>query len=247
MTMRRGPEAADNGWSRRLVVPGLVIWLGLLVLVFGVIVFLVLSNDDGGDGTGSLVDSEGSAGDVAAASSSIRVAGSSTTTTTTTAHVVPTPVEPARTARPDTLIAQWEQDNALCLEAQSYAEPDASLVEGCDRRIAAEDDLRAMGWCYGPEEAERDERSWQQCGPEGPDCDRIPSDMGLDPSYIIQVCEDGWAYVDECSECGGDSQSIIKWDGTRWARYTAFPTAMCRDELVRAGAPASVLGTYWTC
>jgi Tfp pilus assembly protein PilP len=75
---------------------------------------------------------------------------------------------------------------------------------------------------------------------------KIAGDLGAGVTVIEGLCLDGWAYV-TTNELG-DSQFIARYDGSRWTNYVAFPTPMCRSEIVAAGAPLSIVDRVrWQC
>jgi hypothetical protein len=79
-------------------------------------------------------------------------------------------------------------------------------------------------------------------------CDpaKIATDLGDGVTVVDGLCLDGWAYV-TYNELG-DSELIARHDGSRWTSYVAFPTPMCRSEIVAAGAPSAIVDrVLWQC
>lgn len=145
-------------------------------------------------------------------------------------------------AGPEALMAEWERSEATC---QGPSTDRTSWKQACERRNELGSQLEGQDRCP-TKDYFAGETAWHQCGKINVDCDRIASDMRLEAPEV-DPCDGKWAFVDECPDCGGDTQSIVHWDGV-WARYTPLPTAKCEDEAIRDGAPDSIRApVYWTC
>lgn len=82
-----------------------------------------------------------------------------------------------------------------------------------------------------------------------PACDaaQIGADLGEGPVEVIEgLCRNGWAYID--TDGLGDSQRIVRHDGTAWTVYTYFPSAFCPADALAAGAPPEIVNRVgWGC
>jgi len=85
--------------------------------------------------------------------------------------------------------------------------------------------------------------------PTGEGC--LPSlgaDLGSDAVVVDGLCLDGWAYVDWCPGCGGDSQVIAHFVGDHWEVAFMFPNPACRAAAVATGMPLIVVDrVVWPC
>ena len=78
----------------------------------------------------------------------------------------------------------------------------------------------------------------------------IAADLGDPDAYVIDgLCENGWVYAGRCrgDECG-DHQVIARVTDGRWSVFTGFPTPLCRQDVVDAGAPRRIVDRInWSC
>jgi len=84
--------------------------------------------------------------------------------------------------------------------------------------------------------------------PVGDEC--LPSlqqDLGGNVAVLDGLCLDGWAYVDSCVGCGGDTQAIAQYT-SRWELAVLFPSPLCRADALATGMPPIVADRVnWPC
>lgn len=89
-----------------------------------------------------------------------------------------------------------------------------------------------------------------------PGTDQCSADISADLGTTVQVleglCQDGWAYIDSCPGCGGDTQQVARLvDGT-WSVVLTFPIPpdkpRCRTDWEQQGMPTAILDRInWPC
>ena len=55
------------------------------------------------------------------------------------------------------------------------------------------------------------------------------------------LCTDGWALVDTCVDCLGDTWVVARFDGSRWSSFLGFPTSVCADAARAEGIPTVII------
>ena len=72
----------------------------------------------------------------------------------------------------------------------------------------------------------------------------VQRDFGADATIVDDLCQDGWAYVDSCTDCGGDTKLLARMDANRWVIGVSLPPApgqpRCLDEARAAGIPEPI-------
>ena len=71
----------------------------------------------------------------------------------------------------------------------------------------------------------------------------ISSDMGQQLSVVR--CYTDWAYVTMGGP--GDATSLVQRVNGVWARYTGFPSSICRSQAASAGVPQAELSSFRPC
>lgn len=89
-------------------------------------------------------------------------------------------------------------------------------------------------------------------GDEGSCSQEISADIGTDVGVIDDLCVDGWAYIDACPGCGGDTQQVARLVDGSWSVVLAFPIGpdqpRCRADWEAQGMPAAILDRIqWPC
>ena len=87
---------------------------------------------------------------------------------------------------------------------------------------------------------------------EGSCSQEISADVGAKVKVIDDLCVDGWAYIDACPGCGGDTQQVARRVDGSWSVVLAFPISpdqpRCRADWEAQGMPAAILDRInWPC
>ena len=76
----------------------------------------------------------------------------------------------------------------------------------------------------------------------------IQRDLGADAVVVEGLCLEGYALVDMCAGCLGDTWAIAQFDRDRWETIISFPTATCRQEALDRGIPSAIVDrVVWPC
>lgn len=72
-------------------------------------------------------------------------------------------------------------------------------------------------------------------------CDEgvLSDDLGTVVTVVDGQCQGGWALVSTGGQ--GDTTMLVAQMGARWGMVTGMPSTMCRQDLLDAGAPATVV------
>jgi hypothetical protein len=66
----------------------------------------------------------------------------------------------------------------------------------------------------------------------------IAADLGVAAELVaVAGCVDGWADVDACVGCGGDTEALVRIVDGRWQLAIGFPASICMDQAVALGIP----------
>lgn len=76
-------------------------------------------------------------------------------------------------------------------------------------------------------------------------CDGGAISADLDQVLQVVRCSPGWAYVTTGDL--GDASSLVRLAGDSWARYTGFPSSICRGQAAADGVPAPELSSFRPC
>lgn len=75
-------------------------------------------------------------------------------------------------------------------------------------------------------------------------CARVSADLssaGGRAGIVEGLCTDGWALVDTCVDCLGDTWVVARFDGSRWSSFLGFPTSVCADTARSEGIPGTII------
>jgi hypothetical protein len=68
----------------------------------------------------------------------------------------------------------------------------------------------------------------------------IAADLGVAVETVaVAGCVDGWADVDACVGCGGDTEALLRRVDGRWQMAIGFPASLCMDQAAALGVPAA--------
>ncbi len=74
-------------------------------------------------------------------------------------------------------------------------------------------------------------------------CSLVPAQLsstGGRAELVEGLCTDGWALVDTCVDCLGDTWVVARFDGSRWASFLGFPTSVCEEAARAEGVPTAI-------
>jgi hypothetical protein len=80
--------------------------------------------------------------------------------------------------------------------------------------------------------------------PASDPCNLVSSQLGpaSSPAALVDgLCQEGWALVDTCVDCGGDTWVLARLDAGRWVIHTGFPNSLCADDARALGVPDPII------
>lgn len=85
----------------------------------------------------------------------------------------------------------------------------------------------------------------EPAAPPAAECDDAAVSAGLGGQVRVLRCYGTWAYV-TAGELG-DSTSLAQLKGSKWRRYTGFPSSICRAQAASDGVPPTEVASFRDC